>query len=171
MFGKIVSELICSGFFCFFFFCFVFVFFWTAIINSMIATFCHHEMCYYHKAEIILGGGSDGGVAATFLSQPCFTVKVFVSWLINPLILLAGNQSHKAIFEYSLCKIKVFGFGNSFPSWAPSRARYFSVLLFTMHLDYALFLKYFCNTFLYFCHLKRLWCHWSVIKLQVRNRC
>lgn len=31
----------------------------------MIATFCHHEMCYYHKAEIILGGGSDGGVAAT----------------------------------------------------------------------------------------------------------
>lgn len=149
-----------------------FFFFWTAIINSMIATFCHHEMCYYHKAEIILGGGSDGGVAATcFFPNHAWQLKVFVSWLINPLILLAGNQSHKAIFEYSLCKIKVFGFGNSFPSWAPSRARYFSVLLFTMHLDYALFLKYFCNTFLYFCHLKRLWCHWSVIKLQVRNRC
>lgn len=50
MFGKIVSELICSSF--------PFLlpplpFFETAIINSMIATFCYQEMCYYRKAEII----------------------------------------------------------------------------------------------------------------------
>ena len=45
---------------------------------------------------------------------PSLSVKVFVSWQINPLILSASEISLKAISEYSLCEIKVFSFGNNF---------------------------------------------------------